>query len=94
MSASDHLSPEQFAATYASGMHQIPTDHVWGIRDTEAVDDPSRNLDSKIQADGIKEPLDVAVLGGHASLADGHHRLLAAKRLGLTHVPVSVDHIS
>jgi ParB-like nuclease domain len=39
----------------------------------------------------IREPLHIVDAGGgKAFLWDGHHRLLAAKKAGLTHVPVRV----
>lgn len=45
-----------------------------------------------VQTYGIRNPLVVQVdKAGAAQLADGHHRLLAAQQLGMTHVPVAMQ---
>lgn len=41
-----------------------------------------------IKANGIQEPIKYVEYDGQMYVVDGHHRLLAAKRLGLTEVPV------
>jgi ParB-like chromosome segregation protein Spo0J len=50
-------------------------------------------LHSSISKNGITEPLEVHVDGeGNKTMLNGHHRYIAAKNLGLTHVPVRFTH--
>jgi hypothetical protein len=74
------LSPEQFAKQYPPGEHEVPVEHLHAIRDPEAVDDPKRAVDL---SGGQREPVEIWVTGGYASLADGHHRLQAAMKQGI-----------
>lgn len=41
-----------------------------------------------IKVNGIQEPIKYVEYNGQMYVVDGHHRLLAAKRLGLTEVPI------
>ena len=41
-----------------------------------------------IKVNGIQEPIKYVEYNGLKYVVDGHHRLLAAKRLGLTEVPI------
>lgn len=41
-----------------------------------------------IKVNGIQEPIKYVEYNGQKYVVDGHHRLLAAKRLGLTEVPI------
>lgn len=41
-----------------------------------------------IKVNGIREPIKYVEYDGQMYVVDGHHRLLAAKRLGLTEVPI------
>lgn len=41
-----------------------------------------------IKANGIQEPIKYVEYDGQMYVVDGHHRLLAAKKLGLTEVPI------
>jgi ParB-like chromosome segregation protein Spo0J len=55
------------------------------IADPENAGVPSINLNrlyQDLKVNGQKEPVEVSMLGGYASLADGHHRLREAQRLG------------
>lgn len=45
-------------------------------------------LIDKIRLNGIKETIKYVEFNGQKYVVDGHHRLLAAKRLGLTEVPI------
>lgn len=47
-------------------------------------------LTSDIKRNGFEEPLQLTHENGIGSLSEGNHRLIAAKRLGMTHVPVIV----
>lgn len=56
---------------------------------------PSAELVASIQQDGILQPLVVAphpTLEGDYTLIAGHHRLAAAKKAGLSQVPVVIRH--
>ena len=46
-----------------------------------------KKLTSDIKENGILEPIKYIEYNGEKHVVDGHHRLLAAKRLGLTEVP-------
>jgi hypothetical protein len=48
------------------------------------------NLTKDVAENGIREPLQITHEDGHGVLTEGNHRLIAAKRAGLTHVPVVV----
>ena len=41
-----------------------------------------------IKVNGIQEPIKYVEYNGQMYVVDGHHRLLSAKRLGLTDVPI------
>ena len=41
-----------------------------------------------IKVNGIQESIKYVEYNGQMYVVDGHHRLLAAKRLGLTEVPI------
>lgn len=41
-----------------------------------------------IKVNGIQEPIKHVEYNGQMYVVDGHHRLLATKRLGLTEVPM------
>ena len=41
-----------------------------------------------IKVNGIQEPIKYVEHNGQMYVVDGHHRLLAAKRLGITEVPI------
>ena len=45
-------------------------------------------LINDIRANGIQEPISYIEYNGQMYVVDGHHRLSAAKRLGLTEVPI------
>lgn len=76
----------EFARTYPAGIHLVPIEHVQAIRDPE-----NPGVDGNVDiSGGIREPLDVGVLGGYANLEDGHHRLNRAELAELTHLPVNV----
>jgi len=45
-------------------------------------------LVDNIKTNGIQEPIKYVEYNGTKYVVDGHHRLLAAKKLGLTEVPV------
>lgn len=45
-------------------------------------------LINDIRMNGIQEPISYIEYNGHMYVVDGHHCLLAAKRLGLTEVPI------
>ncbi len=46
-----------------------------------------RKLMNDIKTNGIKEPIKYVVSGGKKYVVDGHHRLSAAKRLGMKTIP-------
>jgi len=48
----------------------------------------SKNKMNAIKINGIQEPIKYVEYNGQLYVVDGHHRLLAAKRLGLTEVPI------
>ena len=41
-----------------------------------------------IKANGIQEPIKYVMYNGEMYVVDGRHRLLAAKKLGITDVPI------
>lgn len=43
-----------------------------------------------IQIQSRIEPLELSVIGNRALLTDGNHRIVTAKRLGYTTVPVTI----
>jgi ParB-like chromosome segregation protein Spo0J len=47
-------------------------------------------LAASIKENGVRERLQVEETRQGRMLADGHHRLLAAKQAGLSHLPVRV----
>ena len=97
MTASEHLSPHQFAPMhevdhYESGdfdipMHRVPAylDHRdihHGMPLERATTD---HLIKDIGANGMHEPITVY---SDNVVTDGHHRYAAAKALGHTHIPI------
>lgn len=90
----DVLSPHQFAQLYPPGRHDIPIEHLNGLRDSNGRSRTGPRL-AKVQQGILKEggivnPLAVVVGHHGASLVEGHHRHDAAKALGMSHVPVHV----
>ena len=47
-------------------------------------------LSDDLKTNGIREPIKCVEFDGQLYVVDGHHRLLIAKRLGLTEVPVEI----
>ena len=45
-------------------------------------------ISNDIKINGIQEPIKYVDYYGQMYVVDGHHRLLAAKKLGLTEIPV------
>lgn len=96
MSASRALG-RQFAAV--ADLHPKTSDHPSTfIGDDESyngkLNDPDNpapayeRLKKDIQKRGVRKPLLVEEVEGKLHVGDGHHRLQAAKELGITHVPV------
>lgn len=46
-----------------------------------------------IKKDGIRKPLRVVPVGNKLEIIDGRRRYIVAKRLGITEVPISIEHI-
>lgn len=102
MSAADHLS-NQFGAH--ENVEYVPTSALDPMRVSDRAHerpgmiytgpDRIKELQGSIKESGIKEPLIVQYSQHHrsAQLAEGHHRLEAAKNLGITHVPVRVERV-
>lgn len=95
MAAPDHLSKEQFRKAYPPGRHDVPIDHVTGLR-AHGLYRSTDKLQEDVAANGIKTPIQV---GQHylpwnqkeiAEIDDGHHRLHVAQKLGHSTVPVNV----
>ena len=42
----------------------------------------------EVRTVGVQEPIKYVEYNGQRYVVDGHHRLLAAKKLGLTEVPI------
>lgn len=75
-------------------VHQLPIEVLERYTDPQASQNPrkvagiARGLK---KGNPIREPIHVIDAGGgQPFLWDGHHRLMAAKRAGLTHVPTRV----
>lgn len=90
MSAADHLSVHQFSPKEIGFLQS--RDYGGSIKDIQFM--PGGESDQRVKAimesakhEGIREPLDVRSNGGGRYLHDGHHRYIAAKRLGIS-VPV------
>lgn len=87
MAARDHLRRDQFPPH----TEMVPVSALTGIPGNRLRYDPSESgLVDDVRKHGIIEPL---VLEYHtksktARLGEGNHRLEAARRVGLTHVPV------
>jgi hypothetical protein len=58
----------------------------------DSIDDPGYldELTDDIKQNGVQEPLHITHENGRGVLTEGNHRLVAAKRLGMTHLPVVV----
>jgi hypothetical protein len=77
----DHLKPH---------LH-LPIDVVHHYREFDRPYDANTRMLERIIGDqGIRQPLRISTDGTHALLHEGNHRLHAARRLGLTHLPVQV----
>lgn len=101
MSASDALNEQQFVshtelANMYSGDFDVPMHKLMQDRDFHADEHPMAShygghrryvdrLARSISVGGMKEPIEVR--GGNV-ITDGHHRALAAMKLGLDKVPV------
>jgi hypothetical protein len=83
--------PTQAIKVWGSDLGYVPVEHLERLAFQRLRYDPSVLVDS-IKEEGIKEPLHVEYdINDHlARLAEGNHRLQAAKMAGLTHVPVVV----
>lgn len=46
-----------------------------------------QKLTESIEQEGIREPISFTVLHGEKYIVNGHHRVLAARRLGIKEVP-------
>jgi hypothetical protein len=79
----------------------LPIDMLWEFREFKRDASPaprtsfidSHNIDeviAYIHGQGKIEPVELSVIGNRALLTDGNHRIVAAKRLGYTTVPVTV----
>jgi hypothetical protein len=90
MTAADNLHPAQFRMMHPKELGHIQSrDYSGSIRDIQFM--PGGESDTRVKAimetaksSGIKEPIDVRTSGGGQTyLHDGHHRYLAATRLGI-----------
>lgn len=91
MSAEEHLNPAQFRHPGEIG-YMESRDYSGKIGDLEFrpggdSDKRVREIMGSAQSEGIREPLVVQRGGAGMYLHDGHHRYVAAKRLGIN-VPV------
>lgn len=79
----------------------LPIAVLWGFREYKRDEVPALNhslmhvrsvneVTDFIKTQGKVEPLELSILGNHALLTDGNHRIVAAKRLGYTTVPVNI----
>lgn len=81
----------------------IPVDLLWGYREFKRDEVPAPRIPiiginmydvfeitKYIKANGI-DPLELSIIKTKALLTDGNHRIVAAKRLGYTEVPVKVS---
>ncbi|RBY82698.1 ParB N-terminal domain-containing protein [Blastococcus sp. TF02A-26] len=78
----------QLLAQYGPGSYGPPWS--WDDEVRDLVDqDPSyqRELEAELLAQGVREPV---LLGPDGRVWDGHHRVVAAIRLGLPDLPVLV----
>lgn len=53
-----------------------------------------KKLVENIKENGIKESIKYVEYNGQKYVVDGHHRLIAAKKIGLTEVPVQKVELS
>lgn len=68
---------------------QVPIEHLSHVAYD---DDPRRIPLASIKEHGIREPLELSQYGEEPlNVEDGRHRLEAARRLGLTHVPARIQ---
>lgn len=104
MAAHHGINFDQFKDhPHASDIEWVPTHEVDRFRDPNAVYGPGMdpkyreheepyqaNLTSKIAREGVQTPLQLQYYThtNKAILGEGHHRLEAAKRLGIEHLPV------
>ena len=80
---------------------RLPVDVLWSFREFKRDEVPAPNIPyvknhtieditEHIKAQSKIEPLELSIIGNKALLTDGNHRIVAAKRLGYTTVPVNV----
>jgi ParB-like chromosome segregation protein Spo0J len=90
VSAGDHLQPQQFHPDDIGHLHS--REYTGKLRDLDfAPGGPSdlrvKKIMESARSEGIHEPLIVSRATIPAQLHDGHHRYVAARRLGI-HIPV------
>lgn len=79
----------------------LPVDVIWQFREFKREQVPAPRISfitnydideiaDHIQSQGAIEPLELSIIGNQALLTDGNHRIVAAKRLGYTIVPVNI----
>lgn len=80
----------------------LPTDEVWQYRQFNPGWGPAGvgddgwskgKVKKHIAKNGIQDPITVSTNGTHGLVEDGHHRLAIAKELGMSHVPVNIQHV-
>lgn len=101
MPAPEAMSRHQFAGLPAyedayygqAKVHQLPVELVKQFREPGTSTTPARVgavTRSLRRGDGIRDPLHIVQGDDGPLLYDGHHRLRAAEKHGMTHVPVRV----
>jgi RHS repeat-associated protein len=76
---------------FKTEIQTIETKNPFDLEPTHGLTLSKRNfnlLQEDIKANGIQEPIKYVENNGTNSVVDGHHRLMAAKKLGLEQVPV------
>lgn len=69
----------------------LPIDVVHHYREFDRPYDKNTQMIERVIRDqGIRQPLRISTDGTHGMLIEGNHRLHAARRLGMTHLPVQV----
>lgn len=99
----DHLDTERFKGHgYEDKIEFVPVDrllkHREYDRETQPREGPEHldHITASVAEHGVKAPL-IMLYGQkdrRAYLGEGNHRLAAAKRLGITHLPVRVYRVS
>jgi ParB/RepB/Spo0J family partition protein len=88
---SQAVSHEQQQITYLSPDEiLIPEERVTSVLDEEI----ERELEESIKQHGILQPLQVALVNNRYVLIDGLHRLMIAKKLGISRVPCVVKQMT